>query len=292
MHSLCSALSNAARKLFLAAIVSATLAFSQTQSAPLRPGFEVASVKPTASAGGRSLLEAVPGRLIMTNLALRRLILIAYGVQDHQLSNEPPWINSDHYDIQAKAAGTATVQQIEGPMLQALLEERFKLTLHRETRELPVYELVVGKGRAKLQSSKDGSCIPYSVDSPPPVRTPGQSHPTFCGVHGAVDGLNRTLDGRAVTMAELAAYLSRSYNSSLGRNVVDRTGLAGRFDLQLRWTIEILTAPAGPDAALAPETTGPSIFTALREQLGLRLESAKGPVEVLVIDHIERPSAN
>jgi uncharacterized protein (TIGR03435 family) len=277
-------------KLLAVATASAGVAFCQAQVPPARSGFEVASVKPAASPDGRALLQAVPGRLTMTNLALRRLILIAYGVQDYQLLGDPAWTGSEHYDIQAKAEGNPSVQQMEGPMLQALLEDRFHLTLHRGKRQLPIYELVVVKSGAKLQHSKEGSCTPYSLDAPPPVLTPGEPRLAFCGLHGAVDGLNRTLDGKGVTMAMLAANLSRAYNSLLGRNVVDATGLAGTFEIHLTWAIDPLTA--SPDTAPPTDPTGPSILTALQQQLGLKLESAKGPVEVLVIDHIEKPSAN
>ncbi len=229
----------------------------------------------------------------MTNLVLRRLILIAYGVQDYQLSGDPPWTASEHYDIQATAAGNTSVQQMEGPMLQVLLEERFKLALHRENRQLPVYDLAVGKGGAKLQLSKEGSCTPYLEDSPPPpASAPGQPTRTFCGLHLTVEGVNRTFDGKGVAMAVFAANLSRTYASDLGRTVMDRTGLTGNFDVHLKWSMDPLTGPAGPGAGAPPDVAGPSLFTALQDQLGLRLESTKGPVEVLVIDHVERPSDN
>jgi len=174
-------------------------------------------------------------------------------------------------------------------MLQVLLGNRFHLTLHRETRQLPVYELTIGKGGAKLQSSKEGSCTPYSVDSPPPASLPGGPRPSFCGFHTTPGD---SLDGKGITMATLAATLSRTYVSPLGRNVIDHTGLTGAYDVNLKWAIDSLSAPAGPNTTPLSDVTGPSIFTALQEQLGLKLESAKGPVEVLVIDHIERPSAN
>src|SRR5580692_6847946 len=213
---------------FFGAVALATIVVSKAQSPPVRAGFEVASVKPAASPDGQSLLQAVPGRLRMTNLTLRRLILNAYGVQDYQLLGDPSWLASEHYDIQATAAGNTSVQQMEGPMLQVLLEERFKLTLHRETRQLPVYELAAGKGGAKVQLTREGSCTPYAVDSPPPpASTPGQPNRTFCGLHLSVDGVNRILEGKGVTMAVFAANLSRTYTSDLGRNVIDRTGLPG-----------------------------------------------------------------
>ena len=228
-----------------ALIMVGSLAICQAQ-----PEFEVASVKPAANPEGRALIQALPGRLTMTNLALRRLILIAYGLQDYQLAGDPAGIDSEHYDIQAKAGGTATVQQIEGPMLRELLEARFQLVLHRETRQLPVYELRMSKRGAKPEPAKEGSCIPYVVDSPPPAATPaGESRPNYCGVHGTVDGLNRTLEGKAVSMAELAATLSRSYNSVLGRNVIDATGLTGMYDVNLRWAIDPLSSGVPPAKA-------------------------------------------
>jgi uncharacterized protein (TIGR03435 family) len=267
-------------RFFVAAALSAMAISAQPQSLPTRTEFEVASVKPTASADGRSLLQAVPGRLLMRNLALRRLILIAWDLQDDQLAGDAPWIDSGHYDIQATASPDTTVQQMEGPMLQALLEERFRLTIHREIRQLSVYELAVAKDGPKLQPSKDGSCTPRPVNSPP------ASNPNFCGFHSVPDdGLNRTLEGTGITTAALAETLSRTYVLSLGKNIIDATGLTGAFDVHLRWAIDPLSSPTGPD-------TSSSIFAALQEQLGLKLESAKAPVEVLVIDHIEKPSAN
>lgn len=271
-------------------LLVAVSAFGQAQLPPVGSGFEIVSVKPAASPDGRSLVQAVPGRLILTNLTLRRLILIAYGVQDYQLLGDAPWVVSEHYDIEAKADGNTSVQQMEGPMLQILLGERFRLTLHHEKRQLPVYELAVVKGGPKLQRSKDGDCTPYSVDSPPPA--PGEPRLPFCGLHLTAEGLNRTLDGKGVTMQVLAANLSRTYNSLLTRNVVDATRLTGMFDIHLAWAIDPLTASTGPDTAAPPDQSGPSLLAALPQQLGLRLESAKGPVDVLVIDHIERPSAN
>jgi uncharacterized protein (TIGR03435 family) len=278
------------RKLFLAAAAFATLVVSRAQSPAVRSGFEVASVKPAGDPEGQSLIQAVPGRLQMQNLTLRRLILNAFGVQDYQLVGDAPWLASEHYDVQATTTGNTSVQQMEGPMLQALLDERFKLAVHRETRELPVYELVAAKGGAKLQASKEGSCTPYSVDSPPPpAPAPGQKL-NYCGLHLSEDGLNRAIDGTGVTMEVFAATLSRNYTSNLGRNVIDHTAMPGTFDVHLNWAIDPLTAPVG--AVPPAPIPGPSLFDALQDQLGLRLQSGKGPVEVLVIDHVERPSPN
>jgi uncharacterized protein (TIGR03435 family) len=271
---------------------------SGAQSVAERPEFEVASVKLNAGAGDVALIQALPGRLVMTNFSLRQLILSAYGLQDYQISRDPPWIGSEHYDIQAKAEGNASVKRMEGPMLQTLLKDRFKLMLHRETKQLPVYELSVAKGGVKLQHSKEGGCTPYSVDSsPPPSPAPGEPRPTFCGFpRFGIDGLNRTLEGAGVSIAGLATSLARS---ELRRSIIDRTGLTGTFDVHLKWAIDAPGGLAGPGisddpgAALPPANlAGPSLFTALQDQLGLKLESAKGPVEVFVIDHVEKPSAN
>jgi uncharacterized protein (TIGR03435 family) len=280
--------------LFSSAALDSGVVFGQVRSFPARPGFEVASVEPAASADGKALLQATPGRLVMTNLALRRLILIAYDVKDYQLAGDPGWLDSGHYDIEAKADGNPSVREMEGPMLQVLLEERFNLALHRETRQLPVYKLSVGKSGPKFQPSRAGSCTPYVTEAPPATTRQGEPLPNFCGFRRtAADGLNRILDGRGVTMAALATTLSRTYVSTLGRNVVDGTGLTGAFDIYLKWAMDPAEGPpTGAGGATLPDLTGPSIFTALEEQLGLKLESTKGPVEVLVIDHIEKPSGN
>jgi uncharacterized protein (TIGR03435 family) len=251
--------------------------------------FDVASVKPN-NVGGRTLVQALPGRLVMTNFALRRLILFAYGVQDYQLLGDPLRAVSDNYDIEAKAEGTS-VQEMEGPMLQALLESRFRLVLHRETRQLPIYQLTEAKGGAKLTPSKDGSCVPYRTDAPPAPVSPDAQHPNYCGFRIGADGASRTLDGTGISMALLASNLSRTYNSNLGRNVMDATGLSGVFDVHLKWIFDDLTS-TGPIASDGLASSLVGLFTALQEQLGLKLESVKGPVEVLVIDHVERPSAN
>ena len=274
---------------FVALAFVASAMCSHAQSPAPRPAFEVASVKRNFSGSDRAYLQATPGRLVITNVALKRLILSAYDVQDYQISGDPSWTASEQYDIQATAEGKASVQEMEGPMLKALLEERFKLVLHRETRQLPIYELTIAKSGAKLQGVKEGGCTPYSADSPPPsTPAPGEVGPHYCGFsRPGVNGLNGTLEGTGVSITQLATVLSRQYSpSGLRRPIIDRTGLTGTFDFHLEWTPDQATVPQSDDA------TGPSIFTAVQEQLGLKLEPAKGPVEVLVIDHVERPSEN
>jgi uncharacterized protein (TIGR03435 family) len=221
----------------------------------------------------------------MQHFTPRTLIVLAFGADGYQVEGGPAWIASEQYDVQATAEGNPSVQQMEGPMLQALLANRFHLTLHREMKQMPVYEMSA-IGASKLQVSRDGSGIPYDVNAPPPLATgPGQPQTWFCGFpRSGPDVVNRTMDGRGLTIANLAKALERA---ELHRPVIDKTGLSGKFDVLLHWTGDSATGATAPDP---PDAI--SIFAALREQVGLKLEAARGPVEVLVIDHIEKPSAN
>jgi uncharacterized protein (TIGR03435 family) len=266
------------------------IAFAQ---GPARPSFEVASVKPNKGSSHLVHMQPSPGgRFNAENVTLRILMQYAYDVKEFQIYGGPEWTNTERYDAAAKAEGSPTGQQMMGPMLQTLLEDRFKLAVHRETRQLPLYALTVAGSGVKLRPSKEGTCIHWSLytlnTASSPLPAPGEKAPVFCGFRGfGVEGLDRTLDMPGSHMAELAASLSMA----LRRDVIDRTGLGGEFDIRLNWAIE---APATPGATpdLSPDAPRTSLFTSLREQLGLKLESAKGPVEVLVIDHAEKPDAN
>ena len=273
----------------------AALAVAQT---PPRPHFDVAAIKLHITGGNLVRVRPQPGgRLIVENAPLRSLIETAYGIQDYQLSDGPRWLLSDRYDIQAKAEGIVPAKQTAGPMLQALLEDRFRLKVHREIRQLPVYELAISRRGAKLPRARPGGCLTYNPDLPlPPMPAPGQRAPVFCGFRGfGFDGPNRTLEMAGVTMAELAASLSAG---ELRTRIIDKTGLAGTFDVHLKWIADPVSATA-VHAQVVPgpppppvDTNGPSLLSAIQEQLGLKLEPAKGPVDVLVIDHLESPSAN
>ena len=188
----------------------------------------------------------------------------------------PHWINSDIYEIDAKAEGTPSVAIMMGPMLQALLEDRFKLRIHREPREIPVYALKVAKGGFKLKPLKEGSCTTITA---PPLGVPV---PFRCGTF--TDPRPGTLYFHGVSMDIFAMDLF------IDRPVIDKTGIAGIFDFRLDYTPDEATPT--PPGALLDDPTGPSIFTAVEQQLGLKLEPAKGPGESLVIDHVERPSEN
>lgn len=219
-------------------------------------------------------------------MPLRQLIQAAYigfangpnpSSKRVQTSGGPGWIDSDLYDIIAKAEGEPPLDQMAGPMLQALLEDRFKLKMHRETREVPVYVLTPGKNGVKPGALKEAaSCVPIDLNHPEPA--PDQPMPNFCDRQVfSSDGPNRIVDSYGRSMESLAGGL---LSNNLDRPVIDKTGITGRFDFRLEF------------ARNMADNTGTSIFTALQEQLGLKLTPDKGPVEVLVIDHVEKPSDN
>jgi uncharacterized protein (TIGR03435 family) len=213
----------------------------------------------------------------------------------HQsIQGGPGWIASDRYTIEAKAAGPETQEMMRGPMMQALLEDRFRLKIHRETRDVPVYALTVGKDGPKLQSMKPGSCVRIDFTNGPPPP-PGQGQ-TFCGMFRGV-GANGGMDTYGQTMAQLC----RQFSVWLDRDVVNRTGIAGAFDIHLALSIaDVMTTGRGSGALglsgdPAPPTTPPDPLGAISaavQKLGLKLAPAKEPGEFLVIDHVERPSEN
>lgn len=247
--------------------------------------FDVASVKPTVGGGGRGSLGARPGgRFQAENQTVRSLIQIAYNLQDFQVFGGPPWIKFERYDVEAKAEGGSSRQEIEGPMLQALLKDRFQLRIHRETKQLRVFGLVAAKGGPRLKPSKlEGDCAALYEKA----RCADIRKAPFL------------LDVKAIRMEDFIEVLS----SILGSVVIDRTGFQGMFDAHLEFSADefALAGPVGSVPASAASTSGrgraetpdrPSISTALQEQLGLRLESTKGSVGVVVVDSVERPSVN
>lgn len=219
------------------------------------------------------------------------LLGFAYQVADFQISGGPGWIDSARYDVAAKADTNTAPAQVM-PMLKSLLADRFQVKVHREIKEVPVYALVVGKNGPKLESPKDGDCTSFDPASPKPPA-PGQKPLTYCGT---IRMGRSSMDGAGISAEQLRSMLS----GIMGRTVIDETGLKGTFNVHLRWRADQSTPgcpelreplTSGPDAP-TPDSAGPSIFTALQEQLGLRLESGKGPVEMLVIDRAEKPSDN
>ena len=283
------------------ALATAT-ALAQTEPSSERPKFEVASVRPNTSGDNKVGIDIQPGgRATAVNAPLMMIIRSAYRLQEFQLVGAPDWVLSARYDITAKAdrefpppvpGGEISPAQL---MFQSLLEERFKLTVHRETRELPMYALVVARPDGRLgpqltPSTLDCAAINAARRSGTPPSPPKPGERPLCGIRIGFGQLT----GTGFPLTNLASSLVQFVQ----RSVVDRTGLSGHYDFDLKWTPDQLPPrPAGMPAdqrirvnGVEIDPNGPSIFTAVQEQLGLKLDAQRGPVEVLVIDHIERPT--
>jgi uncharacterized protein (TIGR03435 family) len=243
------------------ALVVAMSGVAHGQEAGART-FETASVRPAPpmSRGPLDFRIQPGGRLTITNLTLRFIICEAFGVKGYQISGGPPWLNSDRFDVVAKADGDPSRSQMMS-MLQNLLTDRFRLRMQMETRKTAVYALMLAKGGPKFsRSAAEDSFVRLYRNTPPEQ-----------------EGVDYTIVAQKVSMAMFADRLG---DMQLGRPVLDRTGLKGEFDLKVRYVTDTNAAE------------GASIFTAIREQLGLRLEATTGPVKKLVIIGAERPSAN
>lgn len=256
-----------------------TTATTPATAAPA--AFEVSTVKLNKSGTGSSGSNFDNGRFTATNIQLKNLMeYSAYGIPQPRILGGPKWLDSERFDIEAKmesaaAEGLKALSRDQRRaeiqvMFQQLLADRFKLAVHWETRELPVYALVAAKIGPILQESKNA---------------PGES--------GTSSG-DGQFSAKGMTLTEIAEALTQELSRELDRVVIDKTEIQGRYDIALKWTPETGTDAASSDAdsSTSKSDAGPSIFTALKEQLGLKLESAKGPVKVLVIDHIEMPTEN
>jgi uncharacterized protein (TIGR03435 family) len=276
----------------LAALLAAAALFAQAPAGR----FEAASIKPGADQPMR-YVRPMPGGRLVASAPVKMLLENAFAVQDFQIVGGPAWIDSDRYAIEAKAEGNPSREQLLR-MLQPLLAERFRLEAHRETRQMPALALVPARHGAKLAPPKQGACA-----APPPNAAPdwaggriappggGPSPLPPCGsIRVSLAASGARLEGGAVAMPELIRVLSMV----LDKPVLDRSGVAGTFDLRLDFLPDPNTPalPPPPPGSPAPDSNAASIVTALQEQLGLRLEMARGPVEVLVIDRIEHPTAN
>jgi uncharacterized protein (TIGR03435 family) len=275
------------------------LAQIATQSASkVKLGFEVASVKackddvPFDTRTGGAAISS-PETLDVACSTLQGLIQMAYvafasGVRvtpDRvEISGGPKWINSDRYTIKAKAPGVKSQIMMHGPMLQALLEDRFRVKVHHETRDVPVYILNIARGGPKLQAFTPGTCNVYdpAADFPPP---PPPDNP--CHNQGGMNNGVLTLDIPATTLDEFARFAL----GVMDRPVINKTGITGRFNFHMEYAPDE-TSSSGPVSATgAAQVSGPSIFSAV-EQLGLKLSAGKGPGDHIVIDRAERPTEN
>jgi uncharacterized protein (TIGR03435 family) len=250
---------------------TAILAQSPTPR-PAFDAFEVAAIKPSEpdDQGGRFITMQGGHRFVVKNYTLKRMVGAAYNLTQSAISGGPAWVDSDRYDILAGTPGEVRPNLDEQmAMLRKLLTERFKLTFHRESKELSLYALTIAKSGSQLKES-----------TAPPEEPSQLINRVFPG--------RIQLPARNATMAQFASMMQRSV---LDRPVVDKTGLSGRYDFDLEWAPD--ETQFGGQGPTAPAELGvPDLFAAMQRQLGLRLDAAKGPVEVLVIDKVERPSAN
>jgi uncharacterized protein (TIGR03435 family) len=263
-----------------------------TAQTPVSPAFESASIKPNTSSDQTSSSVVQPGgRYSATNATLRMLVQTAYGVHDDQIVGGPTWTHSARFDVVAKAEGNASTGVFIDRarlMLRQMLADRFRLTLHHETRDLPIYALVVARrdGRLgpQLRPSDAVECTAAEAlnpRAPAPTGDPDVRLP--CG-----GGFSR--QGHMAARASMFVMFVTGLSNWSDRLVFDRTALAGSFDWDLQWSAERLSADTPNAASDRSSDAGLSLFTALQEQLGLKLESTTGPVDALVIDHVERPT--
>jgi uncharacterized protein (TIGR03435 family) len=241
-------------------MLAAAVAYSQTQ-----PSFEVASIKPsTTNEPGYFKFNVGTDRFRGTNMSLKDWIKNAWAVTDFEMTGAPEWISSENYDIDAKAERPIRSVDEGYQMLKSLLQNRFSLKVHREMKEMPMYSLVVAKNGVKMKPSDDQT--------------------------GTTGGVKEVRYGRVVGEAVPLSTVAGILTGLAGRRVLNKTGLMDRYDVDLRYTPELGQPGATPEPTDSPDAQ--SLFGALQSQLGLKLESTRGPVEVLIVDHVERLSAN
>jgi len=264
----------------LIGLLNAPVSRAQPEDDPTR-SFEVASIRPTDPGFSGGGFQTPGNRVIMRGWSLKRLIQYAYGpgfpgLHPSLISGAPSWYDRDRFDIEAKAEGSDPPSEDERKlMLRALLAERFNLKLHRESKENAVYIIAVGKGGPKMMERKPDDNTPHSILN-----------------QRAQTGLQLT--GQNTSLAELFSFLQAllSRSDQYARPLLDGTGLTGRFDFEVTYLPDRIQS--GGLGAAAPGGLGdpPDLVTAVQEQLGLKLESKKVPMEALVIDHAEKPSEN
>ena len=275
----------------------ATPAVAQTDS---RPAFAVATIKKNTSGDAAQSMRLQPGgRIVITNQPLRRLMVFAYGLQPQQLTGGPGWLDTDRFDIVAQAEGNLSPTPPGGPpgpaqlMLQRLLTERFGLAVHTEARELPVYALTLARSDGRLGpriKPATVDCLALMTQAPGGVPVAAPQLPDgrpACGARR--DATGRVMAGGT----DMKMFATQMLTGQVDRLVIDRTGLAGAYDFDLEYALDIAgraAAPPGDSATAVPDR--PSLFTALEEQLGLKLQPQRAPIDVLVIDRVTPPTEN
>lgn len=257
---------------------------TQLASAASPMEFDVVSVKPNTSEHDMIGIFHKPDSVLGTNVSLKMLIHDAYGVREDLIFGGPGWVDSSAYDFEGKMTSTAadamkvmTKDQRTAAtrqMMQHALVDRFKLKIHAEKKTLPIYELVLAKGGSKLKIADPNNTYPHGIKSPEGIPKSG-----LMGISG-----NR-MEGQGIAVTSIVNFLS----AHLEYTVIDKTGLTGRYDVVLTWNPE---DDPGSQANGASDSNSPHLFTALQEQLGLKLVSAKGSVDTLVIEGAEKPAEN
>lgn len=288
--------------LFFFAMLNPTVGRSQSQTqstSAIAPDYtyDVVSVKPSKPGNRDSILMSMaptPDGFSATNVTLQTLIASAYGIEEDQIAHAPDWLDTDRFDVGAKMDGSVMDQLqkltiddqrlTRQRMLQALLADRFKLTIHRETKALPAYSLVIAKHGSKLKEAKSGDTYPNGFVTPAGRGGAG-------GMIQSTSAAGYNFIAQGIPLSTFVAWLS----VQLHRPVLDKTGLTGNYDVMLNYSLDFNEprAPSG-GASLppAPDTAFPPLLTAVQEQLGLKLESGKGGGETIVIDHVQKPSGN
>lgn len=266
----------------------------EAQSQPAAPGIALQSLElkpgrrpPVPGFPNRPRTEITPGYIKVENASLRDLIQRAYRLRNFQIVSGPAWIDSHDYEVIAKASGKPSIKswmRALGPILQTLLQDRFQLEWHYATRKTPVYLLTIARGGSKLDPAKEKNCKSFRYIGY--IHYPSRKRPNECGMVAAVN-MRLNMQANAYGM-KVAPDLVNFLSGRVRRPVIDETGLTGRYDFEFEWNAAA-TRKALSEPGLAGSPDSPTIFTALKHQLGLKLEPSKRPTKVLVVDHAERP---
>jgi uncharacterized protein (TIGR03435 family) len=270
------------RTLLALALFTPFTALAQQPAAPL-PVYDAIAIHENKAGANMSMVRWGSDAFTATNTTLTSLLMSAYGIREDLMSGLPSWANSFHFDINAKISDPDP-QAIKNlsreqrrAMMVTLLKERFHLQTHIETKTLPVYDLVIAKGGLKLKENATPPATSLEPGASPSTLKPGSFRISNSGT-------NSEMTAVGVPISNLATNLA----FQVERNIIDKTGLTAKYDFNLKWTPMQLEGKVDASA----DNNAPDIFTALQEQLGLKLEPSKGPVDTLVIDHIEKPSEN
>jgi uncharacterized protein (TIGR03435 family) len=290
------------RAIVLAGLVCLLRSSTLAQAPPVESvSFEAASVKPNTSGGNNTSVRRLPGgRFTATNVPVALLLQIAYQLQQFQVQGAPAWLRSDRFDIVARLDGDPQPPAVGSTQpdrmmlaLQTLLADRFKLSVHWETQDLPIYALVLARADGKLGPNIRPAAVDCTAAAAASAAAAKEGRTLNPNTPDRVACGMRNSNGRIMFGGYPLSFFANGLSNEVNRAVVDRTGLAGNWDFELTYTRDRARQPDVTDAGPPPaDPDGASIFTALQEQLGLKLDSMKGPVRVLVIDRIEQPTSD